>query len=101
MLQFLSDEGVKYLVVGACALAVHGFPRATKDMDVFVWANPGNAAKVFRTAKALASLRITPGMLDLTTVIGSEAGVAVVRLKCESLRTSPGSAADVAKRCIP
>ena len=29
MLQSLSDEGVKYLVVGAYALAVHGFPRAT------------------------------------------------------------------------
>ena len=48
MLQCLSDEGVKYLVVGAYALAVHGFPRATKDMDVFVWANPENGTKVFR-----------------------------------------------------
>lgn len=28
---------------------MHGFPRATKDIDVFVWANP--AAKVFRTLK--------------------------------------------------
>ena len=43
MLQYLSDEGVKYLLVGAYALAVHGFPRATKDIDFFVWANPENA----------------------------------------------------------
>jgi len=48
MLKCLSDEGVKYLVVGAYALAVHGFPRATKDIDFFVWANPENAARLLR-----------------------------------------------------
>jgi predicted nucleotidyltransferase len=48
MLQCLSDEGVKFLVVGAYALAVHGFPRATKDIDFFVWANPENARSLFR-----------------------------------------------------
>jgi predicted nucleotidyltransferase len=48
MLQCLSDADVKFLLVGAYALAVHGFPRATKDIDVFVWANPGNAASLFK-----------------------------------------------------
>jgi predicted nucleotidyltransferase len=48
MLQCLSDEGVKFLIVGAYALAVHGFPRATKDIDFFVWANPENAQKLIR-----------------------------------------------------
>ncbi len=48
MLQCLSDEGVKFLIVGAYALAVHGFPRATKDIDFFVWANPENAANLLR-----------------------------------------------------
>lgn len=48
MLQYLSDEGVKYLLVGAYALAVHGFPRATKDIDFFVWASPENAANLLR-----------------------------------------------------
>jgi len=51
MLQCLSDEGARYLVVGAYALAIHGYPRATKDIDVFVWANPENAAKVFRAVE--------------------------------------------------
>jgi len=40
MLQYLSDEGVRFLLVGAYALAAHGFPRATRDIDFFVWANP-------------------------------------------------------------
>lgn len=48
MLQCLSEEDVKFLLVGAYALAVHGFPRATKDIDFFVWATPQNAAKLMR-----------------------------------------------------
>lgn len=48
MLQCLSDEGVKFLLVDAYALAAHGFPRATKDIDFFVWANPENAANLLR-----------------------------------------------------
>jgi predicted nucleotidyltransferase len=48
MLQYFSDEDVKFLLVGAYALAVHGFPRATKDIDFFVWASPENAANLLR-----------------------------------------------------
>ena len=48
MLQCLSEEDVKFLLVGAYALAVHGFPRATKDIDFFVWATPENAANLMR-----------------------------------------------------
>ena len=48
MLKCLVDEKVKFLVVDAYALAMHGFPRATKDIDFFVWANPENAASLLR-----------------------------------------------------
>ena len=48
MLQSLSEEDVKFLLVGAYALAVHGFPRATKDIDFFIWASPENAANLMR-----------------------------------------------------
>jgi hypothetical protein len=34
---------VRFLVVGAYALAVHGRPRATGDLDVWVEATPENA----------------------------------------------------------
>lgn len=46
MLQCLLEEKVRFLLVGAYALAVHGFPRATKDIDFFVWATPENAANL-------------------------------------------------------
>jgi hypothetical protein len=36
MLSALNAEGVEYLLVGAYALAVHGLPRATGDMGIWV-----------------------------------------------------------------
>jgi predicted nucleotidyltransferase len=48
MLQCLLEENVKFLLVGAYAVAVHGYPRATKDIDFFVWATPANASCLMR-----------------------------------------------------
>jgi predicted nucleotidyltransferase len=48
MLQCLLEERVKFLLVGAYAVAVHGYPRATKDIDFFVWATPENASSLIR-----------------------------------------------------
>jgi predicted nucleotidyltransferase len=48
MLECLLEENVRFLLVGAYAVAVHGFPRATKDIDFFVWATPENAANLMR-----------------------------------------------------
>ncbi len=36
MLQILSEEKVKFIVVGAYALSVHGYPRATGDIDIWI-----------------------------------------------------------------
>ena len=48
MLQFLADEKVKFLLVGAYALAVHGYPRATMDIDIWVMPSPENSESVLR-----------------------------------------------------
>ena len=37
---------VRFLVVGAHAWAVHGRPRATGDLDLFVEPSPANAARL-------------------------------------------------------
>jgi len=42
---FIAREA-RFLVVGAYALGVHGRPRATGDLDVWVEATPENAARV-------------------------------------------------------
>lgn len=46
MLSALDAAGAEFLVVGAHALAAHGVPRATGDLDIWVRATPGNAARV-------------------------------------------------------
>jgi len=46
MLCALNDAGVDYILVGAYALAAHGFPRATLDMDVWVRSTPDNASRI-------------------------------------------------------
>jgi predicted nucleotidyltransferase len=48
MLHALSDEKVKFLLVGAYALAAHGYPRATVDIDIWVMPSPENAGAVLR-----------------------------------------------------
>jgi hypothetical protein len=46
LLAEFSRHGVEHLVIGAHALAAHGHVRATKDLDVWVRATPGNAERV-------------------------------------------------------
>jgi hypothetical protein len=46
LLRAFIDRNVRFLVVGAYALGVHGRPRATGDLDVWVEPTPANAARV-------------------------------------------------------
>ncbi len=47
MLAALFAAGAEFLLVGAHALAVHGVPRATGDLDLWIRPTPENAARVF------------------------------------------------------
>ena len=47
LLAALLSAGARFLVVGAHALAVHGVPRATGDLDVWIESEAGNAGRVF------------------------------------------------------
>jgi hypothetical protein len=42
------EERVDYLVVGAYAVASHGLPRATGDLDLWVRSEPENARRLWR-----------------------------------------------------
>lgn len=48
ILRALNDEKVRYLLVGAYALAAHGYPRATMDIDVWVMPSRQNAKATLR-----------------------------------------------------
>jgi hypothetical protein len=51
ILQSLADEQAKFLLVGAYALAAHGYPRATMDIDIWVMPSPDNAEAVLRALR--------------------------------------------------
>ncbi|HMJ72315.1 MAG TPA: hypothetical protein VK471_03005 [Solirubrobacterales bacterium] len=57
----LVDHRVDFIVVGGYAVAAHGFPRATKDIDICPDPSDDNLG---RLAKALATLEATPIGLD-------------------------------------
>lgn len=48
LLQLFLEEDVRFLLVGGYALGAHGYPRATKGMEVLVGAQKDNAARVMR-----------------------------------------------------
>ena len=90
-IQSLNDNGVRYLVVGGYAVALHGYPRYTKDLDVWVDITSENASKIekaldqfgfgslnvnasdFTVPDQMLQLGYPPGQIDiLTTLPGVE-----------------------------
>jgi hypothetical protein len=55
LLHAFAAADVRFLIVGAYALAVHGRPRATGDLDVWIDATPQNAGRVMRALAAFGA----------------------------------------------
>jgi predicted nucleotidyltransferase len=49
----LNAAGVKYVVVGGFAVALHGVVRATKDIDILIEATRENAERALRALEGL------------------------------------------------
>jgi len=60
-IQLLNEHKVRYLVVGGYAVAFHGYPRYTKDIDIWIEMDPSNANQL---VEALAQFGF--GSLGLT-----------------------------------
>jgi len=60
--KLLNTNDVKYLVVGGYAVALHGHPRYTKDLDVWIELSPGNADRILSALDkfGLGSLNLKP-----------------------------------------
>jgi predicted nucleotidyltransferase len=86
-LELLNSRGVDYIIVGAHSLALHGRPRYTGDLDIFVRSTPENARMLvdilnefgfaesgfkeadFLKSKQLIQLGRVPTRIDLLTSI--------------------------------
>lgn len=85
LLASLNRSGVEYLIVGGYAMAFHGAPRFTGDLDIFVRPTPENARRIldaldqfgfgsldlvpedFTTPGRVVQLGVPPVRVDLLT----------------------------------
>lgn len=51
----LISADARFMVVGAHALSVHGVPRATVDLDIWIEASPDNARRVWHALAAFGA----------------------------------------------
>ncbi len=56
LLRLFNGHGVDYLIVGAHALAYHGAPRYTGDLDILVRRAPENARRILEPCQNLVML---------------------------------------------
>ena len=63
----LNAAEARFLVVGAYAVGVHGHPRATKDLEVWVEASAENAARVMAALKEFGAPVADLALRDLET----------------------------------
>lgn len=66
MLSAFIEESVEFLVVGAYALAAHGVPRATGDLDFWIRRDSDNAQRVFRALGLFGAPLDQLNVADLT-----------------------------------
>lgn len=74
ILRALLDEGARFLVAGAHALAVHGVPRATGDLDIWIDRDPTNGERVWR---AIVSFGAPVESLDVSVGDLAKPGIVV------------------------
>jgi hypothetical protein len=48
---FIAND-VRFLIVGGYAVAAHGLPRYTDDLDAWIWVSPENAKRVLHSLEA-------------------------------------------------
>ena len=55
LLSAFNAHGVRYLIVGGYAVIFHSQPRFTKDIDLFIQADPANAQAVYDALAAFGA----------------------------------------------
>jgi hypothetical protein len=92
LLSALNAHGVEYVIVGAFALAHHGRPRATGDLDVWVRPKADNAAKLL---KALAGFGFSSvGLTEKDVLSGQVIQLGYPPVRIDLLTILDGVSAD-------
>lgn len=86
-LSLLHDQEVKYLLIGGYAVGYYGYPRTTKDIDIWIAIHPENAERMvaalrqfgfdvpelsvnlFLQEKSIVRMGVPPLRIEIITVI--------------------------------
>jgi predicted nucleotidyltransferase len=86
-LKLLNTHGVKYLLIGGYAVSYHGYPRSTKDIDIWIAIHPDNAERIvaairefgfntpdlsvdfFLKDKSIVRMGVAPMLIEVVTTI--------------------------------
>ena len=66
-IQSLNDNAVRYLLVGGYAVALHGYPRYTKYLDIWVESTAENAARIIKALQQFGFGSLDLKKSDFTT----------------------------------
>jgi hypothetical protein len=95
LLSAFNAHGVEYLVVGAHALAAHGYVRATGDLDVWVRPDAANSKRVVSALTAFGAPLDDLTAADLA-VPGTVFQIGVAPIRIDVLTTIDGVTFDEA-----
>ena len=65
VLRLFNQQGVEFLVIGGYAVAFHGHPRFTRDLDVYYHQTPANAEKIWAAFREYGFVELTLSPEDL------------------------------------
>ena len=93
MLALLNEHNVEYVIVGGYALAFHGAPRYTGDLDILVKADEHNAQRILAALAdfGFADANLTTADFQTREMV-VQLGVAPVRVDILTSLTGVGSA---------
>jgi predicted nucleotidyltransferase len=67
-IQSLNDNQVRYLIIGGYAVALHGYPRYTKDIDIWIEMSNDNASRLLSALAQFGFASLDLAIDDFTTV---------------------------------
>ena len=71
LLRSLNAEGIPYLIIGGFAVILHGYVRATKDLDIWIEPDERHALALSRALRSInVSLPPVEAMYQLRTASG-------------------------------
>ncbi len=90
-IELLNQNGVRYLIIGAHAVAFHARPRATKDLDLLIDPTRENAERILESIREFLGTDLGLTLEDLST-LGRIVQLGVAPSRIDLLARIPGIA---------